>query len=392
MTLQRQQAEPSSDLQTRLTGLMETIDWRLSAAVGAGAWVAGVVLTYLVLLIFSVADESMSAQAADWSNLDMASAILAETVGTTIGPETGDEIGSMTVAAYSGLDVNYFGAGIFVHYLIPMLVVVVAGYALASRYLSTGIAATPLEAVVGGGSLAVGFAPALILGTMIFEPSSTSVETLELLLFGLGYPLVFGVIGATFKAATPLTSAWGFLGGIGAFVLGLGLWLVLESPLDDEKWQPSGIDDDREEIASFTDLQGGVEHFDFFGDFVTTHGLESSTLLPDWYVMLAALLVGAGVAYQYKTVDPVAGTGYGARVGVGYVIPVTLVIVGAAVTQIQEIQDTVDGSWTDQVIQFVNLLIGQIPAGIILAGIFYPVVFAAIGGAIGAKVYESQRD
>lgn len=90
-----------------------------------------------------------------------------------------------------------------VYYLIPVVVLLIAGAVLAYRYLSTDFASTHHLALVGG--LVLGYTLAMLAGSFLFAETTSSgqswvslnPERLHTLAAGIGYPLVLGLVGST---------------------------------------------------------------------------------------------------------------------------------------------------------------------------------------------------
>lgn len=364
---------------SRLDRYKDMIKWEETAIAGVGAWIAGLVVTLLILMISGVTDEMHD----DTSILDAGTAVFYESIGGALEPDGGEveTLLQSTAGSYALLDTDWWGAALAVHGLVPFIILLIAGYFLAGRHLSDGTARTPLEGVIAGTSLSVVFAVTFTIALLVFTPDGLSANIAQAFLIALMYSLVFAALGATLRSAAPVRSLWGFLGGLGAFVGAFGLWYLVDDPFDDIQ----GAD-------SFSDLDDSVEYFNFFAEFIGEHGLEEGALLPEWYVMLVALAVGAGIAYKYEVTDPLSGMGHGARLGVGYVLPVFIILLAHTGTTVRDINDRIEGDWPDLIISQINIMIGTLPLSLVLAGVVYPVVFAAIGGAVGAKVVESQQD
>jgi hypothetical protein len=178
------------------------------------------------------------------------------------------------------------------------------------------------------------------------------------------------------RTRAAVTSINGLIAGVGSFAVGFGLWYFLANPFEN-----SGAD-------GWGDLQGSTQQFDFLAEYLGNHALGANRFFPEWYVVVAALLGGAALAYYLKIRDPLAGMGKGAHVGVGYFVLAALIAFGAAFTQLSDALEY--DTWPDAIVAQVNTTLQGLSAQLVLAGVFYPVAFAAIGGAVGAKVYETQ--
>ncbi len=372
---QRQTQGPAQRGQTR--GVAEAISerirrfytvivWPESLIAGIGTWLVGFLLTILPLWWFDFGDETGE------SILDVTVWVYIESVGGTIN---GEALG-VTTGVYRTLESNAFGLGPALHGFVPMLVLIVAGYILAGRHIKRGTAKRPLQSVLAGGSLAIWFTLTLFIAAVISSSGAFSVNLLETLVVTLLYTGVFASIGATIRSRTGLTSAWGLLVGIGAFLVGLLAWRFIDNPFEDRP----GVD-------GITDLDGLLEYTRLLTGFVSEHGVGADEILPTWFAAVVPLLFGGVLALAYRRRDPVVGFGEGARLGTTYALIVFVAVVANIGAQAQEYEEQ-GATWSDRQIEFANQLIASAPRSILFAGVVYPVVFAAIGGAIGATVYD----
>ena len=361
-------------------GLFDHIDWKQSTVFGVGAWIVGLVISYAIVSLSDVTDVAMLREE---STLDLATVFYYESIGGVIESDLGGEaqLESGMVEIYSLLDSNFWGAAIVVHHIVPLTVLTIAGFVLAGRYKHGNVDGvsdpTPIQTTLGGASLAVGFAAAMILGMLIFGSDAT-YDTGQLIVVSLLFPLVFASFGAGLRTSVrTLASGWGFIGGVAAAVVGTGLWYVIEDPLDP---------------LSIGDLSGLTDHLNFLlSYFAEGHPVEYGEVLPEWYVMLGLAALSAGIVYRAETDDWLRGMGQGARIGVGYFVVAFVVVLGAYGSQMNDMLDT-NASRAD-LVEWANLLFGAAaPRLIIVGGILWAVAFGAIGGAIGAKIVESQAD
>jgi hypothetical protein len=356
--------------QSRVDYYKNLIDPKVTAVAGVGAWVGALVLSFFVVTFFSLAEKV----GGDLSGIDMSHWMLTGGIGGGFESQgTAFDI----LQLYAQLDSNYWGVGPILHYLIPALVLILAGRAVAGHFLRNRPNATAVDTVVVSAALAVPFVVMLLLGSFIFTHDNISYDIVSLLVMGLAYPLVFASIGAAMRTRAAVTSINGLIAGVGSFVLGFGIWYFIVDPFADM----SGVD-------GWGDLPGSTAQFDFLAQYLGNHALGAERFFPEWYIAVAALVGGVALAYYLKVRDPLAGMGKGAHVGVGYFILATLVAFGAAFTRLSDAMEY--DTWPDAIVTQVNATISGLSAQIILAGVVYPVAFAAIGGAIGAKVYETQ--
>jgi hypothetical protein len=348
----------------RIEQVTEVVVWPESLIIGISTWLVGLFLTAIPLWWFGFSDE------VDGGTLDLAIWVYVEGVGGTVG----DEVLSVTGGAtYGTFESNAFGVGPAVHALVPVVVLCLGGYLLAGRHLKAGRARRPLETVLAGGSLAIWFTLTMVLAAVLTS-DGFSVNLGETLVTTLLYTGVFASVGAAVRSRARLTSAWALLAGIGAFLVGLLAWILVESPFDDIPG-----------VGGFSDLEGTLGYTRFLRRFVAEHGTEANEILPTWFVVVVPLLFGAALAYAYDRRDPVLGFGEGARLAVTYAVLVSFVVVGHIAAQAREFEQTED-AWPETAVDTVNLLIAFAPRSILLGGVVYPVVFTALGGAVGAAV------
>ncbi len=363
----------------------EIVVWPESIIAGVAVWLLGFILTYLPVTFLDVGGGQQ---------LDFAILVYYESVGGVLfdGVTQVDLLGT-TLGYQTALDSNAFGVGPALHMLVPALVLLVGGYALAGRHIKQGTTRRPLESILAGMSLTIWFALVLFLAVAVAD-TDTSPDLVVLLPVTLLYAGVFTAIGATVRSRARLVSGWGMLGGVGAFLAGLPLFL-LGDPFDGSSlassFSISGPPSDRADASSLSDVDGAKGWADFLAEFVGEHGLEVSTVIPSWFAALVPLLFGAILAYGYRRDSPAVGLGEGARLATGYVIPVLLVVVAQAGLTAQEFEDQFPDGWSPEAIESMNYLLGTSVRGILLAGIVYPVLFAAIGGAVGAVAYRARQ-
>ncbi len=364
---QSRQGDPPADNSdpSRFERYQEMINWQESIITGVVLWIVGFVLSIIPLWWFEFGDEFQD------GTHELAVAVFLEGMGVTAA----DEILFTPVAYQSVLDTDAFGAGVFFHMILPAILLLIAGHVLAGRHIKQGRTNRPLETILATMTLAL-WVTILSLFAALVIASDAEWDVGELLLVTLMYTLVFTAIGGTIRSRSGITSKGGLLGGLGAFIVGFGLWYLVEDPLDPN---------------SFSDLSGTFAHFSLFESFVFEHGLDGGELFPEWVMILVPLLVGAALGYAYKRQDWVVGLGEGARLGAGYFIPVFIVSLGFTAAWVRDLERQT-GGWSPQEIAEVSSFIGILPRQLLLAGIVYPVVFAAIGGAIGAVAYKMQQD
>jgi hypothetical protein len=366
----RERESAGADGESHVTRYRERVQWPDPVVAGVGTWLAGVVLTAVPLWAFGLAEDLAI------DRLELAVLVLVEGVGGTVNQ---GELAA-TLSAYGGLDTNLFGAGPAVSMLVPAAVLVTGGYGLADRHIETGATTRPLDGVLAGGSLAPWFTVVLVLSALVTRATvegTVSVDVSTLAVVGLLYAGVFASAGGAIRARAQFTSSRALLAGIGAVVTGTLLWLVAERPL---AGRSAG---DRAELGEPS------ESLRLLRSFVAEHGVQEGEILPAWFVVLALFGAGATLAYAAGRRDPALGAGEGARLGVPYGLLVCLVVVGHVVAV--AVESYRESGWTAGEIQQVTELSAATPRIVLLAGVVYPVAFAAVGGAVGALLYGATR-
>jgi hypothetical protein len=186
-----QRTETSSD--------SSPLPWRAGAAVGAGAALAGYLVT--VLLTATRALSAVGVGPAPTEGLPGWKAVgwlfyNAHGVGVRF-VDGGGAVGVDFVAASGG--------GLATLYAVPPVVLLLAGGLAAARVGETG----PKRAAMAGATVVTGYAAALLAGSLLLGASLgtyTAAPALPLL-SSVGYPLVFGAMGGIAAAALSLTPA-----------------------------------------------------------------------------------------------------------------------------------------------------------------------------------------
>ena len=379
----------------------QMIDWRWSVGAGVVTWIAGFIFTYLPLWLLEVGDgfDSATHELAIWVYSEGIGVGLAEN-GPEFSSLTAESFGFLTSALYaSGLETDAFSVGVVYHMFLPALLLIIAGYLLTGHHINQGRTNDAVESVAAGISMSVPVLVLFFLSVLIVgDPPGGSSNLGEVLFVAVLFPVVFTAIGSTIRSRGGLTSPWGLVGGFGTFFVGFVLWHFLENPMDDGLTVQSiaaktGESTGLTGVESFRTLfeDGGLfEIFWYIGGFVGDHGTGFANATPVWVVAVLPLLVGAVLSYTYEVSDPVAGLGEGARLASGYFIAVLLIAVAVVLTEVQELE-SLDGDWPTQATTEVGALVGSAPRAILLAGIVYPFLFAAVGGAGGALVYKARH-
>ena len=379
----------------------QMIDWRWSVGAGVVTWIAGFIFTYLPLWLLEVGDgfDSATHELAIWVYSEGIGVGLAEN-GPEFSSLTAESFGFLTSALYaSGLETDAFSVGVVYHMFLPAFLLIIAGYLLTGHHINQGRTNDAVESVAAGISMSVPVLVLFFLSVLIVgDPPGGSSNLGEVLFVAVLFPVVFTAIGSTIRSRGGLTSPWGLVGGFGTFFVGFVLWHFLENPMDDGLTVQSiaaktGESTGLTGVESFRTLfeDGGLfEIFWYIGGFVGDHGTGFANATPVWVVAVLPLLVGAVLSYTYEVSDPVAGLGEGARLASGYFIAVLLIAVAVVLTEVQELE-SLDGDWPTQATTEVGALVGSAPRAILLAGIVYPFLFAAVGGAGGALVYKARH-
>lgn len=395
-------------------GWFDHVDRKQTGVYGGGAWLAGIVLIYVIATVAGITDTD---RAPTTDTLEFAVVLLYEGMGGLVefdasGPAALDTRGlSLGSFAYTLLDSRFFGLGIFLHYLVPIVVLVVAGYLLAGEYLESPADASfedRFDAWLGGVAGGALFGGLVLLTVFLFGPDGTSLENNRLLLAVVVHPVVFSGIGAARQVGFGITSLRETLAGIGTFALGFGLWSVLADPIGDR-----GIGD----------LGGAADHLSFFGLFLADHGvpltpgrlleLEESgfgqpqylvgldavygSASPAFALLLAPAIAAATLVYREETTDAIRAAGTGARLAAGYFLAVFLIALAVFGSRTNDLYDALYGTGTEQevrnqLVAEANLMFGAyLPDAALVGGVLWIALFGAVGGVAGAKAVESQQ-
>lgn len=362
-----------------LDGLFDHVDWKESAAFGVGAWVVGLLVSYVIVTLSELMETPWMGQE---STTDVATAFYYEGIGGVL------EIDGLepTILVYGELDSNFWGAAVALHYISPLIVLTIVGYVLAGRYAGGKIDGvddpTNFQVAVGAASLAVGFAAAMVVGMSVFGGDAfggdVSYDTGQLLVVSLLYPAVFASFGAGIRLSVrTVTSGRGLLFGMAAALVGTGLWYVIEDPLDPR---------------SIGDLSGTTEHFEFLTEyFGANHAMEHGDVIPEWYVIVGVVAVTAGLVYWLDTKDWRTGLGQGAQIGIGYFLVALIVALTFSASVINDEYDA--GHDRAHLVDSANLFFGYMtPSMTIVGAIVWAVTLGAVGGVIGAKIVESRTE
>jgi hypothetical protein len=336
--------------------------------VGVGGWFISLSLTYALLSVFGpTSDIGNVFEHAVW--------IVVEGIG--VGLKTPLSESLLTTDTYLLVDSNIVVPQIILHFLLPAVTLMFGGYLLASRHSSQDAPST----IVGGASAAIWFTMAMVLSIPLVGGDGVSIEYLELIIIGGLYAGVFATIGATVKSTVPLRSLSATGLGIATFISSFAFWYLLSDPFENYAG-----------VSGFGDFTTGFQRFAFLNQFIETHTAGAGEMLPGWYVVLVPMLVSSVWVYHSNTSSMLKGAGNSSRLALGYVIPTIVLLVGLGVTAVQSFESQSSGSgWSDALIREATIILGEIPRIAIMAGVVYPVIFAAVGGVIGASVVKIMK-
>lgn len=185
-------------------GTFDTESLGVGAAAGAVAWIVGYVVTYLlgsgtVSSAFSAGAQGGGTNIATWKGVGWIFF-----GGHFVDTEISGGGQSMSVNA-----IDQFGVDMdIVVYLLPVVLLVVAGYFVASR---AGSLDDPVQGATVGATVAVGYFVLMVLGTFLMSASlsalGTTIEYAPKMLMAVGvagivYPVVLGGVGGAISAAT----------------------------------------------------------------------------------------------------------------------------------------------------------------------------------------------
>lgn len=165
---------------------------------GAAAGVVAYIVSYVVLFLFLLVEggnilQEQAIQAVGWvfygaHNVD---------VTVTAAGQSQSQNVLQTLTGVTTIPV-------FVYYLVPIAVLVAAGYLVASRVQTGGDVAA---AAAAGATVTIGYLVLAIAGTFLFAIGSAAASAgpdrlTGVLIAGLAYPLVFGAVGGAIEATT----------------------------------------------------------------------------------------------------------------------------------------------------------------------------------------------
>lgn len=356
--------------------MIDHIDWRQAGIFGGAAWLASLVVTYVLVTVTELADFGNE------STLDIAIWTLAEANGIFY------EDMSALLGYGAVLDTDFWTAVVLIQLLVPVIALVVTGYLLAKRYrtgeVDTVSSPTANQIAIGGVSLGVVYGALTLVAMVLFGGDPASYDFLRLLVIGFTYPLVFASVGVGLEAG--ITRAFNLEGlgaGAGAVVAGFVLWYLLDDDASDA--DPDGLAENMEFLIwYFQDTHAILEIGDFGYEFAY------DAFIPDWYVFLAIIAIGAALVYRAEITDWKEGLRTGAHLGSGYFVLTTLIALFGSAIVIEDIIDTGADDW-DILWDAINQFIAPIPPTIVLA-VMWAVALGAVGGAVGAKIVESQQE
>ncbi|GAB3690697.1 hypothetical protein GCM10028857_27330 [Salinarchaeum chitinilyticum] len=383
--------------------MRDRIDWQRTAAIGGGAWLVGYVLSFVIVAISGAdRDGSGTTDVATWAYVEGMGGLYE--ISLPMGGST-----TATQLTYGSMRSNFWGAGVFLHYLVPAVVLVVAGYVLAGEYATDARRSTPggrFEAWVGGVSLVVVFGALTFLAAYVMSPSGASPDVLRLLIAAIVYPVVFAGIGAARRVGIDVLSLRAAGVGLLGFLAMIALWNFVEDPIG---------------AAGLTDLSGADEYLPYLGKLFVDLGVAitpgQQSYLLDYspsgtstdpgvvgpggiaLVLLLGPAVAAGVlVYRESVTDPIRGLGAGARTAAGYLLGVALLTIAVLAQRMNFLYNELYGTGTEEavreeLIHDANVMFGAIlPQVLLVAGVLLAAFAAGIGGAVGAKVAASQQE
>lgn len=397
--------EPANDaLRPHLERMRDRIDWKRAAIYGGGAWLVGYVLSYVIVAI--------SGASRDGSNTtDVATWIYVEAMGGLyeISIPLGSGNTTATLLTYGTMDSNVWGAGVFLHYVVPAVVLIVAGYALAGEYVDEARFSTPgerFEAWVGGVSLALVFGALTFLAAYVMSPSGATPDALRLLIAAVVYPAVFAGIGAARQVGIGIVSLRSAGAGLLGFLGTVLLWNFVEDPIG---------------AAGLGDLSGADEFLPYLGNLFVDLGVAITPGQQNYLfeyspggtstdpgvvgpggialVLLLGPAIVAGVfVYRDSITDPIRGLGSGARTVAGYLLGVALLTIAVLGQRMNFLYNELYGTGSEEavreeLIHDANVMFGAIlPQVLLVAGVLLAVVAAGVGGAVAAKIAASQQE
>lgn len=355
------------------------IDWLASVKYGAGAWVGG----YLALLV------SMEALG------------VVETLGKTSTPAAvafvlfSGSLGAGKEELRRGFAVNMvssitYGEGIIypaadvVGFLVPLVMLLLAGWAMAGKYTDHD----RHTALLAGASVAGGYAVLIVLTYVIFLVPEWRMwySPFGLVVAGVVYPAVFGSLGGAVRTGPQLKLTPKEKYGAGAFLVGLTAWAViiiakfrtsLESVLNTLHIRYAALH------GSFYPVFSYVEFLIFTGP-RGQPGVFPFGWPPVVFPLAAGFLIVKWAAHPATVSEAVFD---GATVVRGYAIMVTAAVL---------VHLTFLAAYSEvAAIRYVEFLVWAMPHTLIIVlftGIIWPVVWGSLGGVVahGMNRYTGQ--
>lgn len=372
--------------------------WQSAAVVGSGAVFVGALLTAFVLMGFDLMEET------EEPVYETAIIVFIQSLGITV-----EELSSLGTTYQIVADSSRYGIGVAAHYLIPALVLVVAGYALASMHISRKSSTS--GSVAAGTLAAVPFCLVLFGAALVVNSDDYGIDIGEVLILGALYGVVFCAVGAALRARKPVLTGSGFRQGIGLFTVLLSTWYFLDSsfeeytprsevevvvsepePESEPELEEISIRDEPVSVEGVSDLDHLYMIFEFQLGFIDNHSFVDDSLFPAWYIMSILVLTGCVLVYRSDITDPFSGFATGARVAFGYGLMVMFILLGYTLSLTREVAREVEEGWSAaESVELLNMLLGSVPQTVILGGVIFPALFSGFGGAIGATAIRFQQ-
>ncbi|WP_252697935.1 transporter permease [Natronosalvus vescus] len=185
---------------------LDDVPWKRALLFGIGAFVVGMVLFTGLIFVEGAIGDDLSEDPSDETAEDDEPGVATLVGWLYFGGQFVDIEMSWALGTESMNLLDETSADLtiptVVYYLVPVLVLIAAGYKLASQTLAEG--STPEEGAKIGATIAAGYMVAVVFATQIFTWSiqdgsttgSVNVAFTEaILISGLMYPLLFGAIG-----------------------------------------------------------------------------------------------------------------------------------------------------------------------------------------------------
>lgn len=344
----------------------DAINWRQSAKLGGGAWVACYALLLVVMQVAGSFDDLPS----ETSKTDAVFQVLYSGSFGTFVPTDGGSTEAVRASQWAAnTEDPLMILAVALQYLLPAVALLAAGFLLAR----TDHDVTRSIGMISGASAVVGFGILTVLATAVFSaPDGMTTGSLGLLTAAILVPVAFGALGGMATAGLRIRPTSSDLYGVGGFLGGAITWYLLAETADGEVLS---------NVYEFQELQ---EVFIFGVTYGLQHGVldalweNSPEYTLGWLTVVVPL--GAGYLLVSRTADSsdeIEGLSDGTRLALGYGAIVGVVLLA-------ELGFAADEFGVDNPTRIAKYAVEFSLPTLLFAGIVWPLALGAAGGAVAA--------